>query len=495
MHLSTLVFGGGLVSLALATYGIQDDYSGNNFLNMFTFDTEDDPTHGYVNYVDANTAQQNNFTNVENGIVTIRSDSTSVASGRGRNSVRLTSKAQYTHGLVVLDLQHMPGSACGIWPAFWMTGPSWPNSGEIDIIEGVSYQSENAMTMHTSSGCSMVNKDCQGNTGCGVVTGGSASYGDGFNNANGGVYAMEWTSDAINIWFFGRNSVPNGATGDAPDPTTWGNPIASFQGGSGCNIDQHFQNNNIVFDTTFCGDWAGQVWSQDATCSSKAATCQDYVANNPAAFTEAYWTINSLKVYSQGAGSASAPSPTPAPAPSPRAVVSVVPINPPASEPTTSPAPAPSPSTTTAAAPSSEPTSTLAGAPPPSPTSTSAPPEYTGNVGIGSSTPDGPLGANPVTGSQGLSVGPNGQVVENPIKARGVKADSVMLSFGSDGLIEETPLEARDVKADNETEVEGPFMNERVVAGGAEEMHVKRGKVMRHLRRHQMDFGVRMHKH
>ena len=77
---------------------------------MFTFDTENDPTDGYVNYVDGATAQADNLTSVNNGVVTIASDSTNVASGRGRNSVRITSVKQYTHGLVVLDLAHMPGS-------------------------------------------------------------------------------------------------------------------------------------------------------------------------------------------------------------------------------------------------------------------------------------------------------------------------------------------------------------------------------------------------
>ena len=85
---------------------------------------EDDPTNGYVNYLDEIDAQNANLISVDNGVVTIRSDSSNIASGRGRNSVRITSRNQYTHGLVVLDLQHMPSAACGIWPAFWTTGPS-----------------------------------------------------------------------------------------------------------------------------------------------------------------------------------------------------------------------------------------------------------------------------------------------------------------------------------------------------------------------------------
>ncbi|KAK4691008.1 hypothetical protein P7C71_g5904, partial [Lecanoromycetidae sp. Uapishka_2] len=535
MHIPTLVLSTGLVPLAFAAYGIQDDYSGNNFLNMFTFDTEDDPTNGYVNYVDSSTAQEDNLTSVENGIVTIRSDSSSIASGRGRNSVRLTSKAQYTHGLVVLDLQHMPGSACGIWPAFWMTGPSWPNNGEIDIIEGVNYQSQNAMTMHSSSGCSMVSEDCEGSTGCGVQTGGPASFGDGFNAANGGVYAMEWTSEAINIWFFSRSSIPNGATGDAPDPSAWGNPTASFQGGSGCDIDQHFQNNNIVFDTTFCGDWAGSVWSQDATCSSKAATCQDYVMNNPEAFTEAYWTINSLKVYSQGAASTPTPTPTPTPAAStsPAPVTSVV--NTPAPEPTTTAIVTPTPESTTIPVatltpePSTTPSSAAAAAP--SSTSTAPQPEYTGDEGL-IVGPNGQIEENPIkareieggnmalgvdtegrvaehpvkardvnTGNMALSVEPEGRVAEHPIKARDINIGNMALRVETEGQVAEHPVKARDVNAGNmalRVEAEGRVIERPVGArdnGSVEEGVVgersfasvvgKRGKVGRHLRRHR----------
>lgn len=39
MHFSDLLLGAGLVQLGLATYALKDDYSGNNFANMFSFDT------------------------------------------------------------------------------------------------------------------------------------------------------------------------------------------------------------------------------------------------------------------------------------------------------------------------------------------------------------------------------------------------------------------------------------------------------------------------
>ena len=188
-----------------------------------------------------------------------------------------------------------------------MTGPNWPSSGEIDIVEGVNTQSQNQMTMHTSQGCTLVNQDCQGNQGCAATGGGSSSFGTGLNSAGGGIFATEWTSDSINIWFFSHGSAPGDISGPNPNPSGWGNPTSSFVGGSGCDIDSHFMNNNIIFDTTFCGDWAGNVFFQDSTCSALgASTCQDYVQNNPEAFKESYWAINSLKVYEQGGSTSTA---------------------------------------------------------------------------------------------------------------------------------------------------------------------------------------------
>ncbi|KAI4141440.1 MAG: hypothetical protein L6R39_005328 [Caloplaca ligustica] len=297
MHFTTLLLTGALAQLGLATYFLKDDYSAANFFNMFDFNTFDDPTHGYVNYVDQATAASQGLFHVSNGQVTFGVDQGNIASGRGRNSIRLTSKAQYTHGLVILDLAHMPGSICGTWPAFWMTGPNWPNSGEIDIIEGVNTGSQNQMTMHTSDGCTLAGSSCQGGLGCPIKPAGTNNYGTNFNNAGGGVYAMQWTSGYINIWFFPRGSIPSDISSPNPRPGNWGPTTASFVGGDNCNIDQHFMNNNLVFDTTFCGDWAGGVWGQDSTCSALAGSCQDYVQNHPEAFGEAYWTVNSLKVY------------------------------------------------------------------------------------------------------------------------------------------------------------------------------------------------------
>lgn len=220
--------------------------------------------------------------------------------------MRISSKKTFTHGLFIADVQHMPGNECGVWPAFWMFGPNWPNSGEIDIIEGVSLQATNVMTLHTGDTCTIAGtqslgtlqtNDCNQNNGygCSISSGSSTSYGDAFNSVNGGVYATQWTSDYIRIWYFPRSSIPADITSGQPDPANWGLPDGNFQGS--CDIDENFANHQIVFDTTFCGDWAGSVWSSDPVCSLKASTCVDYVAGNPSAFADAYWDINYVKVF------------------------------------------------------------------------------------------------------------------------------------------------------------------------------------------------------
>lgn len=105
---------------------------------------------------------------------------------------------------------------------------------------------------------------------------------------------MEWTKDSeIRAFYFPRNSVPSDLTGHTPNPDSWGLPYARFQIGDNCP-SSHFVDHNIIFDNTFCGDWAGAVFnSQCATSTS----CTDFVKWNPSEFRDAYWLINYVEVY------------------------------------------------------------------------------------------------------------------------------------------------------------------------------------------------------
>jgi hypothetical protein len=166
------------------------------------------------------------------------------------------------------------------------------------------------MTLHTSDGCSFpsqqgvqtasqVQGNCFGTQGCQMADPNQNSFGDGFNNGGGGVYAMEWTSDFIKVWFWASANIPTDIKNNTPDPTTWPEPVSFFINGQGCTIDDHFQNHQVVFDTTFCGDWAGSTdsWNSYPTCKAAAGSCQDYVANNPTAFQNSYWDVSSVRVF------------------------------------------------------------------------------------------------------------------------------------------------------------------------------------------------------
>ena len=150
-----------------------------------------------------------------------------------------------------------------------MLGADWPNNGEIDIVEGVNDQATNSMTLHTGQGAivsngtdfsgDLVTSDCDvnaanqsTNAGCSIGDISNLTFGSEFNNAGGGVFATEWTSDFIKIWFFPRGSFPDDIASSAPAPSeNWGTPNSLFQGPF--NIDDHFKDLQIVFDTTFCG--------------------------------------------------------------------------------------------------------------------------------------------------------------------------------------------------------------------------------------------------
>jgi len=130
------------------------------------------------------------------------------------------------------------------------------------------------------------------NQGCGI-TGADASYGAGFNSANGGVYVTEWTQTYIRMFYFTRNNIPADLKSGNPNPANWGKPYAYFMLGGNCP-NTHFKDMTMVINLTFCGDWAGATFGAD--CPGLGG-CNDYVKNNPQAFKEAYWLINNIAIY------------------------------------------------------------------------------------------------------------------------------------------------------------------------------------------------------
>lgn len=338
-------------------YTLTDDITYDTFFDAFNWFDGSDPTQGFVQYQGMSSA-------IDKGLVGYLNDTRSVFLGvdhttkdpKGRASVRLESKKFWNQGLMIVDVHHMPLSECGTWPALWLLGSDgtgskedmsgWPEWGEVDIMEGVNDDEYNAVTLHTSEGCTVENTtqsaasgssdldtsapftgflatgDCDvkaanqaKNVGCSIkapktLSGAQMgatdasnehvelpSYGTKFNAAGGGVYAFEWTATSMSAWFIPRDSpLHASATSINPDPSQWGTPIAHFAG-KGCDYNEKFKNLKLIINTTFCGEWAGdeKVWGK--TCAKKTGypKCNDYVRDHPEAFTEAYWEIAGVK--------------------------------------------------------------------------------------------------------------------------------------------------------------------------------------------------------
>lgn len=120
--------------------------------------------------------------------------------------VSLTSSDFYGIGSVfIIDIVHVP-FGCSVWPAFWTRGLDWPHDGEIDILESVNIRSFNQMALHADPGCvqppgvlqlgKTTGTDCSAgrnsSIGCAVQETKPNSFGAGFNDAGGGVFATQF---------------------------------------------------------------------------------------------------------------------------------------------------------------------------------------------------------------------------------------------------------------------------------------------------------------
>lgn len=185
------------------------------------------------------------------------------------------------------------------------------------FTQNVNDASTNQMTLHTESGCSISSStsftgtangtDCtytaNDNSGCGVTDSDTVSYGPEFAAAGGGVFITEFASTGIkcvsylpstllarqtraflltttlpcvSIWFYARENIPaaiSNATSSV-DLSSLGTPAAAWSDSS-CDIEKYFTAQQLIFDITLCGDWAGTASTLAETCPalSGSATC------------------------------------------------------------------------------------------------------------------------------------------------------------------------------------------------------------------------------
>ncbi|KAH7885188.1 glycoside hydrolase family 16 protein [Phlebopus sp. FC_14] len=302
-----------LPSAAATQYSLAKEYYGSTFFNDWTFyNNYDNLTNGDAIFVSAETAFADQLAYVDSSTshAFIKVDNTTVVPyNYKRNTVRITSNDSFAVGsLWVTDLYHVP-YGCSVWPAWWSQAPLWPQGGEIDTFEGVNMQTNNQMSLHTEPGCTQVSPnetsalvnstDCSyqanNNQGCIVTDPSTASFGAGFAGAGGGAFVTEFATSGISIWFFPRSSIPSALSSNAStiDTSTFGTPVGNWPS-TGCNIQEFFQPQQLIFDITLCG--AGNSGIFNETCTG--VCYNDYVIGSPSNYNNAYFEIGYLRVFS-----------------------------------------------------------------------------------------------------------------------------------------------------------------------------------------------------
>lgn len=333
-----------LLSLVLGAscYDVVREYSGQSFFDRWDFyGSWDNLTLGDVWWLNRSSAVAQNlaYTDARGHAIMKVDNSSNVPSNQKRNSVRITSQDFYDIGsLWVVDLLHIP-FGCSVWPAFWTKGTLWPNDGEIDIIEAINLASNNQYALHTLPGCTLAPgsaqsghptaTNCSEGSGCVVVEAAPNSYNEGFAQAGGGVWATQFDTAGIFMWFWTRANVPksilSATSTSALDISDFGTPSASYPA-STCNISQYFTPQQLIFDITLCGDWAGVPQFYGPSCGKTGPTglCyEDSVLGPGAKFDDAYFDVSYLRAYTTLA--APAASATPAAPSAPPASVSAIP--------------------------------------------------------------------------------------------------------------------------------------------------------------------------
>ncbi|KAE8214441.1 hypothetical protein CF327_g2151 [Tilletia walkeri] len=324
---------------AITSFSLNKTYNPNDFLSDFEWYTKPDPTHGLINYLSQSAAMKANLTEVRDGSLFLRVDTTPTAL-EGRGSVRITSKDQWSDGVYVLNVSHVP-YGCSVWPAFWTvtvdydTG-AWPAGGEIDIVENANDQFPgNLASLHTNPGCTIPSKissqlssstvqytDCSGktaeNTGCRVMMGSNPpTWGAPLNRNKGGMFALVRDlspgGSGISVWYWEPDAVPSDlrASSKAVDVSGWGTPAVHFDVADTCA--SYFGPHNIVINTALAGDWAAATWNESGNCAATYGAITDQVAFNGSSYSTAYWQIDSLRMFtsslsppaSSGTGSSS----------------------------------------------------------------------------------------------------------------------------------------------------------------------------------------------
>ncbi|KAF8799406.1 hypothetical protein BYT27DRAFT_7045901, partial [Phlegmacium glaucopus] len=100
------------------------------------------------------------------------------------------------------------------------------------------------------------------------------------------------------VWFFSRSNVPSVLSSNSStiDTSTFGLPVGNWPA-TGCASSTFFEPQNLIFDITLCGDFAGASNIFAQTCSG--VCYNDYVVGNGSNYATAYFDVASVRVFSK----------------------------------------------------------------------------------------------------------------------------------------------------------------------------------------------------
>ncbi|GAA5877150.1 hypothetical protein JCM1840_005671 [Sporobolomyces johnsonii] len=293
----------GSTSTALAisssqSYNLSRECSGSGFFDCFSFDSDKG--------ISKSTATSNGLVSVTNTSAFLRLNSwTDIDGDQVRPYMFMEMATTYRYGLLIVDVPKIPWG-CGAWSSIFS-----------NTLEGISLMTQSTPTVIASDdGCKIGSSsimtgtpleghtDCSnssfvdGYSGCSVQNPSTSSYGEAWNNANGGVFATLLDETDLYMWQFPRAAVPS--TIDQPNPSQWGLPLAAWPASS-CSTN-YFSEQTVAITLGVCGVRPEANWT--GYCAAAAADCAEYVQTG-SNIANAVWEFNYLRLYSISSNSSS----------------------------------------------------------------------------------------------------------------------------------------------------------------------------------------------
>mmetsp|Transcript_32880 Transcript_32880/g.76790 ORF Transcript_32880/g.76790 Transcript_32880/m.76790 type:complete len:491 (-) Transcript_32880:72-1544(-) len=271
-------------------YRLKWSAQGESFFDNWNFLWEDH-NHGSAQYLLEPEAKEESVIEATRNFAIIRAGRRSPKYKYKRMTTRMESKRSWKYFLTLIKFSHVP-YGCGVWPALFTLAPNvpWPNGGELDILEYVNMDVSKA-SFHTGGECKLsaekVNKygpmPDRNNMDYDCVT----DYPDRLGCApnkwmksgtewahSPGILATQWTESFLKIFYIPEHEIPQDILADNPSPDkTWDDRwLFSYYPFTGTKCI--FEEQKLMMQINFCGDWAGKVWGADGNCNWRVPNCR-----------------------------------------------------------------------------------------------------------------------------------------------------------------------------------------------------------------------------